>query len=110
MYCNHCKTEYFTTLLSQSEKNVILFRATWQKYHCKSIIDDTMKCIKCKSILYTNIVTHKLMCLNQKCNFIRNVILYQTIDPLYGNALYAPKILNPPQKYIIKLNLFITKK
>ena len=72
MYCNHCKTEYFTTLLSLSEKNVILFRATWQKYHCKSIIDDTMKCIKCKSILYLNIVTHKLMCLNQKCNFISN--------------------------------------
>jgi len=72
MYCNHCKTEYFTTLLSQSEKNVILFRATWQKYHCKSIYDDTMKCIKCKSILYINIVTHKLMCLNQKCNFISN--------------------------------------
>lgn len=72
MYCNNCKTEYYTTLLSQSEKNVILFRATWQKYHCKSIIDDTMKCIKCKSILYVNIVTHKLMCLNQKCNFISN--------------------------------------
>ena len=72
MYCNYCKTEYFTTLLSQSEKNVVLFRATWQKYHCKSIIDDTMKCIKCKSILYINTVTHKLMCLNQKCNFISN--------------------------------------
>ena len=72
MFCQNCKTTYFTTILNQSEKNVTLFRATWEKYHCKSIIDETMKCIKCKSTLYINIITNKLICLNQRCNFTSN--------------------------------------
>ena len=45
------------------EKN--LRPATWAKYHCNAIMNDTMKCQNCSNILYLN-KKNQLLCLN--CN------------------------------------------
>ena len=60
---------YFSNKLKSNEDENIL-PATWNKYHCNSLINEIMKCIKCKSILYLNLRTGYLICSNKKCKFI----------------------------------------
>ena len=69
MLCTNCNTKYFSNILKENE-NQNLLPATWNRYHCNSIINEIMKCIKCKNILYLNLSTGYLICLNKKCNFI----------------------------------------
>ena len=70
LLCDFCNKEYYTDI---KEINSIqrycmennLKPATWVKYHCNAIMNDTMKCQKCSNILYLN-KKDKLCCLN--CN------------------------------------------
>jgi len=72
IYCSFCKCEYFSSKLDDNINENIL-PATWKVYHCKSIlVNEMMKCIKCGKILYINLVTKKLVCLNKRCNFSSN--------------------------------------
>ena len=72
IYCSFCKCEYFSSKLDENESENIL-PATWKEYHCKPIlVNEMMKCIKCDKILYINLITKKLVCLNKKCNFSSN--------------------------------------
>jgi tRNA A-37 threonylcarbamoyl transferase component Bud32 len=66
--CNHCKVEYYSSVLEYGENSDIQ-PATWSKYHCGMLINDKMRCIKCRQVLYTNLKTDTLICLNKKCNF-----------------------------------------
>ena len=68
MLCSHCNKKYYSNILKENEDENIV-PATWEKYHCNSLINEIMKCIKCKSILYYNLVSKKLVCLNKRCNF-----------------------------------------
>ena len=68
MFCNYCNHKYFSNKLKQNQDENLL-PATWNKYHCNSLINEIMKCIKCKNILYLNLKTGYLMCSNKKCNF-----------------------------------------
>ncbi len=65
--CNKCNVEYYTSLLSPEEDPNMLL-ATWYKYHCPLIINEKMKCVKCKSFLYINMKNGLLTCLNEKCD------------------------------------------
>ena len=69
MICTPCNHEYLSSILKDNEStNIVL--ATWEKYHCRgSLQDQVMKCIKCKNVLYINLLTNKLICLNNNCNF-----------------------------------------
>ena len=77
MYCKSCKTNYYSSLIQDNNLNTInRFRfhkklpfATWEKYHCGFIINEIMKCIKCKSNFFYDSVNNKLICLNPKCKF-----------------------------------------
>ena len=69
MVCAPCNKKYFSNILSENENENIL-PATWEKYHCGPIINEIMKCIKCKNILYLNLTTNQLVCQNKKCNFV----------------------------------------
>ena len=69
MICTPCNHEYLSSILSDNE-NINIVLATWEKYHCRgSLQDQVMKCIKCKNALYINLLTNKLICLNNNCNF-----------------------------------------
>ena len=70
LLCDFCNKEYYTEIKEINsiqkyclEKN--LKPATWSKYHCNAIMNDTMKCQSCNNILYLN-SKKKLVCLN--CN------------------------------------------
>ena len=77
MYCKHCKKNYYSALINLDNKNISnhnnnqkkLPFATWEKYHCGFIINEIMKCIKCKSNFYYDNINNKLICLNKKCKF-----------------------------------------
>ena len=70
IWCSDCKCEYYSSKLDFNEDENIL-PATWKEYHCTPILlNEKMKCIKCNNILYLNLITNKLVCLNKLCNFI----------------------------------------
>ena len=68
LYCNYCSLEYYSRILSKNE-DINILPATWEKYHCGGMINNTMKCIKCQNILYLNLKDNYLICLNPKCKF-----------------------------------------
>ena len=109
-YCSHCKSDYYT-LLKPKDKEEIYKPATWEKYHCNAIIDDLMKCPKCKSVLYINSKNEFLICL--KCNLeLKNNIIWKCI--LCDKEFYSnPKEYNPNEtklmKIIIKETIFNRK-
>ena len=76
LFCSDCKCIYYSYKLNNKEDDNIL-PATWKEYHCNVLINEKMKCIKCDNILYINLITKKLICLNKNCNFTsipRNII------------------------------------
>ena len=68
MVCVACNKKFFSNILKENENKNIL-PATWEKYHCGPIINEIMKCIKCHNILYLNLTSKQLVCLNKNCNF-----------------------------------------
>ena len=67
--CHSCNTDYYTNALTSIE-DMNLLPATWDNYHCPQIINEKMKCIKCKDVFYLNMKTGMLTCQNKKCGFI----------------------------------------
>ena len=70
LLCDHCNKEYYTQIkeINSIQKYCLekhLKPATWSKYHCNAIMNDTMKCQTCNNVLYLN-SKNKLVCLN--CN------------------------------------------
>ena len=70
MFCPFCQKHYYSSI-SSFNRNIIktLPFATWEKYHCGSIVNEIMKCIKCKSNFYYDSINDKLVCLNKSCRF-----------------------------------------
>ena len=64
-HCDYCEKDYYTSI--EKDNNIKYKPATWEKYHCNAVINDVMKCFKCKNCLYINVYNLKLCCL--KCNF-----------------------------------------
>ena len=67
--CHKCNVDYYTSILSP-EENMDLLPATWDNYHCPQIINEKMKCIKCREVFYLNMKTNMLTCLNKNCGCI----------------------------------------
>ena len=114
MVCVPCNKKYFSNVLSENE-NVNILPATWEKYHCGPMINEIMKCIKCKNILYLNLTSKQLVCQNKRCNFVSNPesILWKcflcSTEFRVGAKIYNPlefKIL----KKSINLALIMKKK
>ena len=67
LLCDFCNKEYYTDIkeINSIQKYCmenILKPATWAKYHCNAIMNDTMKCQNCSNILYLN-KDNKLFCI-----------------------------------------------
>ena len=107
IFCSCCKTEYFSSKLGENENENIL-PATWKEYHCKPIIvNETMKCFKCENVLYINLYTKKLVCLNTKCNFISDSksIIWKC-KLCRKDFTSAAKIFNPLENKILQKAVF----
>ena len=103
VYCSECKCEYFTSKLNENEDGNIL-PATWKEYHCdRIIVNEMMKCIKCQKILYLNLNSKNLVCLNKTCMFStnpRSIIWKCKICKKDFRSL--AKVYNPLEKTILE--------
>ena len=71
MICVSCNKKYFSNILDEKE-DINILPATWEKYHCGSMINEIMKCIKCHQTLYIDLITKKLVCKNKR-RFIKKI-------------------------------------
>ena len=83
LLCDHCNKEYYTEIkeINSIQKYCLekkLKPATWSKYHCNAIMNDTMKCQTCNNILYLN-PKNKLVCLNCNTEFNQYDIKWKCI-------------------------------
>ena len=129
-HCFRCGLDYYTSLLSP-EENPELLLATWENYHCRQLINEKMKCIKCNEPFYVNMKTGLLMCLNKKCEFISKptrilwtcsickaefksaAIPYNPLDVLVIKRLVSQTLLlkhkaHPDEMPCCKINVYFT--
>lgn len=66
LYCNFSYVSYYSSIIDSEVDNNIQ-PATWEKYHCNLIMNEQMKCIKCKYPLSLDIKNNILICL--QCHF-----------------------------------------
>jgi len=100
MHCDFCSLPFYTCL--QESKEEFIFPATWEKYHCGAIVNDQMRCLKCKAYLSLNTKSNKLIC--SGCNLIYDPakIKWKCLvcnEDFKSNA----KIYNPLEFKLIKL-------
>ncbi len=68
-HCNEKNIDFYSKI--KNDGNIKDFPyATWKKYHCNAVINDTMKCPICKKSLLYDKENDKLIC--RKCNKIVN--------------------------------------
>ena len=90
-YCNKCKSDFYSTVSinnnnnsnsscsSNSSKNIKLPYATWKKYHCNAIINETLKCLDCRSNLLFDEMNYMLICTKCDKNINPNNIMWKCI-------------------------------
>ena len=128
--CHKCNVDYYTSILSP-EEDMNLLPATWDNYHCPQIINEKMKCIKCREIFYLNMKTNMLTCLNKKCgcvskpsrilwtctvckkDFKSGCIPYNPLDlivikKVIRQTLLLKHLAHPNKMPCCKLNVFFT--
>ena len=102
LLCYNCKIEYYSCILPK-DSNINILPATWEKYHCGGMINETMKCIKCQNVLYFNLNERYLVCLNKSCKFRARP------ESMIWNCIFCKKefksnakIYNPMEMFKIK--------
>lgn len=75
MYCTACKLDYYSTYVSDAQSNTFQ-PATWEKYHCSALVNDQMRCIKCKDPFFLKMSTNTLFCKNCKFETNPNSVLW----------------------------------
>ena len=114
-YCKDCNQSYLCSSLSHNEDPNLLL-ATWVKPHCETLVNEKIKCSKCKeNFLYLNLKLNRLQCHNKGCTF--NEVPHNLEWSCYVcNKVFCSnvKVYNPVEvqqiKDIIKLTLLIRKK
>ena len=107
MVCQECNKEYFSSILPEyQDKNILL--ATWEKYHCGSMKNQIMKCIKCKKDLYINLYNNQLLCINKSCNFMSKPLSILWKCSKCGKDFRSKaKVYNPTELKIIQRSINI---
>ena len=103
-HCPQCKIDYYTSIDITKEQESLFKPATWSQYHCSIVINDTMKCSSCQSILYLNQINGKLCCLKCKYEKDQNELVWDCLickKPFKGEA----KIYNPLEYKTIKMTV-----
>ena len=114
-FCKECNENYLSSVLNHNEDPELLL-ATWKKPHCDTLVNERIKCKKCKNnFLYLNLKLNKLLCKNKSCTY--NEIPYNIKWNCYicNESFYSNvKIYNPVEvqqiKDIIKLTLLLKKR
>jgi len=108
--CDKCDVNYYTEIEQNDPKDEIKKNykpATWSKYHCNALINDTMKCQKCKNSLYLNIKNKNNILYCLKCNMQLNPYEISWKCVICNSPFFSePKIYN---KYELKMMLVAIK-
>ena len=130
-HCSNCNEDYYSSILNKKEDKNLL-PATWKKYHCEKVINEKMKCVKCHAVLYLNLKTKMLVCLNLKCNFtskperilwtctacksdfrseaiVYNPLENEIIKKIIRQTLFLKQKAHPNKLPCCKLNIFFTE-
>ena len=68
-HCNSSNIDFYSKIIDNDSNKKFPF-ATWKKYHCNAVINDTIKCNNCKDNLYYDKDNNKIICL--KCQTSQN--------------------------------------
>ncbi len=66
LYCSSCQVDFFSSVVSSSDE-MLYQPATWENYHCGSMMKEQMHCLKCKEGLFIRLSDNYLIC--SKCKF-----------------------------------------
>ena len=114
-YCKDCNDNYLSSSLSHNEDPDLIL-ATWKRPHCESLVNEKIKCKKCKyNFLYLNTKSNRLQCKNKSCNFNETPYNIEWNCYVCNKSFYSNvKIYNPVEvqqiKDVIKLSLILKKK
>ena len=114
-YCKECNTSYLCSILSHNEDPDLLL-ATWARPHCETLVNEKIKCNKCKdNCLYLNMKLNKLQCNNKSCSYNETLHNIEWICNICNKIFYSNvKVYNPVEvqliKEAIKLTLLVRKK
>ena len=114
-YCKECNINYLSSILSYNEDPELLL-ATLERPHCDTLVNEKIKCMKCKDYcLYLNMKSNRLQCHNKSCTYNELPYNIEWICNICSKTFYSDvKIYNPVEiqqiKEIIKLTLLLKKK
>ena len=102
-HCDNCDQDYYSSIENENKENEeILKPATWLKYHCNAVINDYMKCPNCKNVLYLDMKSKNLKCLNCKSEFGQFNIKWTCV--ICKNEFQSEaKVYNPYEFKIMKM-------
>lgn len=104
LLCDFCGMEYLSSINDNDEKEDNYKPATWSKYHCATMINDTMKCNKCNKILYINTNNQKLKCF--ECNYEKNQNYFDWKCLICNETFKSEaKVYNPLEFKLIKMKI-----
>ena len=67
LFCKHCQVDYFSSVVNTNEE-MDYQPATWENYHCGSLMNEQMLCIKCKDFMFIRLSDNNLYC--RTCKFV----------------------------------------
>ena len=62
LYCTHCSDSYYSSV-NMNYQNVKYTKAAFNTQHCKTLLNEPMRCSTCHDYLYINTSNNKLCCL-----------------------------------------------
>jgi hypothetical protein len=114
-YCKECNINYLCSILSHNEDPDLLL-ATLDKPHCETLVNEKLKCNKCKdNCLYLNMKLNKIQCNNKSCTYNEIPHDIEWICNMCNKTFFSNvKVYNPVEvqqiKDIIRLTLLLKKK
>ena len=102
--CFHTGKIFYSKLINNNDYSKEICYATWKKYHCNAIINDTMKCQKCKNSFIYNKEKNILICQNCKLELNASNIRFKCLI-CKKEFISEVKIYNPLEYKILKISI-----
>ena len=102
--CFHTGKIFYSKLINNNDCTKEICYATWKKYHCNAIINDTMKCHKCKNSFIYNKEKNILICKNCELELNASKIRFKCLI-CKKEFTSEVKIYNPLEYKILKISV-----
>ena len=102
--CFHTGKIFYSKLMSNNDCYKDICLATWKKYHCNAIINDTIKCQKCKNSFIYDKEKNILICQNCKLEISASKIKFLCLI-CKKEFTSEVKIYNPLEYKLLKISI-----